>query len=503
MPPMRETSDALQKYGSHGVHRRRRDGSAVLQRRDGATSSKVAIIVVVTLIIVVSVTILSYIILRSIRKRHSSPRFIPMQALKRRWEAWNPYGGKGKNGYSAQAQQRSSSVPTLLGRDGRRSNRNSRLDLPDVELARSGGENGQGESGDVARHESVRSIMTLPAYSKSVRENERILGREGDRDGIDVVVEAPETEEMEEERREEEMESLYQIRVQRRRENAEREERRRERREARDRGDFATLNRLRQESRLRAEERSIHVGVSDASAMIAEHQSRSRERRVSSVSYGDLGVARHDGSRVRANSQESHRALLSDAASIGGASLARPWTGEGGGRNSLSVHHRDYSGSALSISDAEDGSEFGEAPPFGRAGSDFEVVSFHQAQSHSRGASRQLTPVGTRSRASSASTGGLAQIDTSAVIDDESGGREPPRYSATGEGGGFEEAPPYTSPIRERAPPPRPQHERAFSASGAPLLPGIERLPSIRIADPTPGQTPVDNVAGEERWDGR
>lgn len=440
-----------------------------LRRRDGSSSSKVAVIVVVSVVIAVSVGILAYIVARSVRKRHASSRFIPTKALKRRWEAWDPAGKNGMKRYSAQSAQRTSSVPTLLGRDGRRSNRGSRLDLPDVELGNNGdrGAGGVGGDGEVERHTSVRSIMTLPAYSRSVRENERILGREGERDGIDVVVEAPETEQMEEERREEEMESLYQIRVQRRQEIAEREERRRERREARERGDLVTLNRLRQESRLRAEERNLN----DAAAMIAEHQSRSRERRVSSVSYGDLGVARHDGSRVRANSQESNRGLLSDAASIGGASM-RPWNT----RDSLSVHHRDLSGSVLSVSD--DGSDFEIAPPFGRAGSDFEVVNLHQT--HSRSASRNLTPVGTRSRASSASTNGPPRIDTGVDVP------EPPSYSSTG---GFEDAPPYTSPIRERATEAQQRpgvHERAFSASGAPLLPGIERLPSIRIADPTP-----------------
>lgn len=456
--------------------RRSGDATSILQRRDGGASSQVAIIVVVSIVVVVSVCILLYVVARSIRKQTPSSRLIPTKVLKRRWEAWDPVGKKALKHYSAQSQQRNSSAPTLLGRDGRRSNRNSRLDLPDVEL---GGQSG-GAEGDVERHTSVRSIMTLPAYSRSVRENERILGREGERDGIDVVVEAPETEEMEEQRRDEEMESLYQIRVQRRTENAEREERRRERREARERGDLVTLNRLRQESRLRAEERT----VTDAAAMIAEHQSRSRERRVSSVSYGDLGVARHDGSRVRANSQESHRGLLSDAASIGGAS-SRPWTG----RDSLSVHHRDLSGSVLSISD--DGSDL-EAPPFGRAGSDFEVVNLHQT--HSRNASRNLTPIGTRSRASSAASGNSPPpIDTSSrnasVVSVPPDGPDPPTYDATG---GFEDAPPYTSPVRERASEAqqRPHaHERSFSSSGAPLLPGIERLPSIRIANPTPIDT--------------
>ena len=117
------------------------------------------------------------------------------------------------------------------------------------------------------------------------------------------MVEHPETAEEEEGRREEEMESLYQIRLQRRQEIADREARRQERRDARARGDQATLERLRQESTLRAQERDL----SGTAAMIAEHQSKSRERRVGSVSYAELGVARHDGTRIRANrSEEQH-----------------------------------------------------------------------------------------------------------------------------------------------------------------------------------------------------
>ena len=428
-----------------------------LRRRDGAPNSQVAIAVVVSVLIVLAASIFVYAFLRSLRKRGKSPKYLPAHFLKKRWNNWNPGSSNSNKVYNA---QRNSSAPTLLGQDGHRSNRASQLDLPDVELARA--ENGSGA--EVDRHTSVRSIMTLPAYSRSVRENERILGREGERAGIDVVVEAPETNEEEEERREEEMESLYQIRVQRRREATEREERRNERREARDRGDHVTLQRLRHESRLRAEERTIET----AAAMIAEHQSHSRERRVSSVSYAELGVARHDGSRVR-DSNDSYRPLLNDAASIGGGSM-RPWSTS----NSLSVHQRDPSaGSVLSLSD--DGSEL-DAPPFGRAGSDFEVVALNHP--HSRNGSRQLTPVGTRSRASSNSTNGPPPIDTSTEVPI---GEEPPSYS----GGGFEEAPPYTSPISERASQVQPtsQHDRAFSVDGAPLLPTIDRLPSIRIAE--------------------
>jgi len=55
----------------------------------------------------------------------------------------------------------------------------------------------------------------------------------------------------------------------------------------------------------------------------AEHDriKKERQRAVSSVSYADLGIARHDGTRLRANSHESEReGLLGDAASIAASS---------------------------------------------------------------------------------------------------------------------------------------------------------------------------------------
>lgn len=317
--------------------------------------------------------------------------------------------------------------------------------------------------------------MTLPPYSSAAREDERILGREGDRAGIDMVVELPENDDEAEERREEEMESLYQIRLQRRNEIADREERRRLRREARDRGDIATLATLRQESLLRAEQRQL----AGAQAMITEHQLRDRERRVSSVSYADLGVARHDGTRVRANSEESERPLLDSAASITGLSM-RHWSiGD-----SLSAHRRDRSTSSLmSASDMSDDA----FPPFGRAGGDFEAV----AMGNPRHASRIHTP--SRSRASS-NLSNATSVRPSLDVDlTDLPVTEPPSY----EGEGFEDAPPYTSPVQTRAPdlrmsvpPARPTS--TMSQTGAPQLPEIGRLPSIRIAEATPidGQRP-------------
>lgn len=360
-------------------------------------------------------------------------------------------------------------MPTLHLRGDDRSTRSS-AHLPDVEHDAHADDATVG----VDRHTSVRSVMTLPAYSRSVRDSELVLGREGERAGIDVVIEAPETVDEEEERRDQEMESLYQIRLQRRREIAEQEARRAARRDARARGDLVTLQALREDSLARA----ALGDITSATAMIADHQSRSRERRVSSVSYADLGVARHDGTRLRGNSTDSdHRPLLDSAASISGNTI-RPWvTGD-----SLSIHRRDRSGSsAMSVMTGSDVSDHElELPPFGRAGDHFEVV----AQRHSRNPSNTHTPSGHRSRASSFAR---PSIDTADLGDSSIPLQSPPAY----DGAGFEEAPPYASPVRDGAqdsPARFNQHvaNPVVSASGAPLLPEIGRLPSIRIAEATP-----------------
>lgn len=135
---------------------------------------------------------------------------------------------------------------------------------------------------------------------------------------MDMVVEYPETAEEQEARREEQMEALYQVRLQRRQEVAEREARRQERRDARARGDSARLGQIAQESRARSSRRretsSSNTSL-NAPAIISEHQSRERGRRISTVSYGEIGHVRHDGSRLRADSHDSdHHPLLQNAA---------------------------------------------------------------------------------------------------------------------------------------------------------------------------------------------
>ena len=178
--------------------------------------------------------------------------------------------------------------------------------------------------------------------------------------------------------------------------------------------------------------------------LIAEHQGAAgRERRVSSVQYGDLGVARHDGTRLRANSSESdNRPLLDSAASMSGQSgRSRAFS-----NNTLSTHYRNPSASSMmSVSSrASDDFEFPEATHTrsNETNDDFEVIPLSHNQSRSRSASRGATPVH------------MPSIDI-------------PRDDAPA----YEDPPNYESPVTTRAP----------------QLPTMERLPSIQITeDPTP-----------------
>ncbi|KAL8648113.1 MAG: hypothetical protein Q9226_006140 [Calogaya cf. arnoldii] len=248
------------------------------------------------------------------------------------------------------------------------------------------------------------------------------------------------------------MEELYQIRVTRRQENDERRERRLARRAAREAGDTARLEQLRIQSRLA--ESALRIGGSagssssslprDANTMLAEHQARaeSRERKISSVSYADLGLARHDGSRIRADSVESdHRPLLDSAASMASSrrsSFALPLPRFG-------RHHRNASTGSVLSTDSDLGQ--GMTP-----------ITSHRSGSGSD--PPILTP---------SATHGSNGSDR----EDVQPGENPPQYED-------EEAPPYTSPIR----------------SGAPQLPPLVNVPSIEVEIATPSNsvpaTPVE-----------
>lgn len=169
------------------------------------------------------------------------------------------------------------------------------------------------------RAASFRSVITLPSYIPTARQDEQVLGREGERGGIDVVVEFPTTADEEERQREEEMEALYQVRLARRRGNETREERRRARRATRECGEISTP-RENGENR-----RNTNVPGQSIEELRAIHErlKSSRQRAVSVVSYAELGVARHDGSRLNPGTTEIEQiGLLGDAASIS----ANPYT---------------------------------------------------------------------------------------------------------------------------------------------------------------------------------
>lgn len=307
----------------------------------------------------------------------------------------------------------------------------------------------------VDRHTSVRSVMTLPAYSEGPRPTEKLIGREGERGGIDTVIEFPETADEEEARRDGEMESLYQIRAARRQAQAEREERRRLRRELQGAGSSAALADLRRHDRIAGT-----VAAPAPAALVAQHEGRGRDRRVSAVSYADLGVARHDGSRVRANSNDSDRPLLQNAALPGGARLRSDTASSG---NTLRSYFRNISTVSLGLSDDEGTTVNGRS----RTNS-------------------ELTPwMSTRP---SQQTLGGGDVTDNMITSDQA----PPEYGdilldnehAERQAHITGEAPPYEEP----------------STSGAPKLPGMAPLPSIEITPFTPILNQEENEAQEIRW---
>ena len=309
------------------------------------------------------------------------------------------------------------------------------------------------QDGTVNRNTSVRSIMTLPPYHPAPLPSERLIAREGERAGVDTVVEFPETAEEEETQREEDMEALYQIRQARRRELEEREARREERRLAREQSDWARLEQMRLESQARARARAQSVASSTASlqapnsaTLFAEHTARasSRDRRVSSVSYAALGVARHDGSRIRADSVDSSddRPLLDSAASMGGRGSP-----DGSRRSSYA--------------------NLPNLPPQQQHRHQ-RNISASSAFSHDEDIA-QHTPVGSSGPASdrhgSDENHPRPLILTPESSEESSAQGRPPEYD-------LGEAPPYTSPTRAQG--------------DAPVLPPLQPVPSIEITGTTP-----------------
>ncbi|KAB8239628.1 uncharacterized protein BDW43DRAFT_258725 [Aspergillus alliaceus] len=268
-------------------------------RNDTAHRNNIFIICAACIVFVLALILMTYFTLRALRRMNCRPKYIPGKFLKDKWNRWHVGASYGQ-------------VPN----DGSSSNR----DESGSNSRPTQGPSEMNTNSTVRRETSIRSIITLPPYSSSPKPTEQVIAREGERGGMDVVVEFPETAEEEESRREERMEALYQVRQQRRQEIAEREARREERRDARARGDYIRLEQLRMESRTRVQSRSSANGSNStlSSALnLAEQPSRGRDRRISSVSYAELGYVRHDGSRMRTSSPDADsRPLLSNAATM-------------------------------------------------------------------------------------------------------------------------------------------------------------------------------------------
>ncbi|KAJ5681904.1 uncharacterized protein N7477_001844 [Penicillium maclennaniae] len=264
----------------------------------------IIIICVACILFVVASCVCSYFGARWLRQRHYNPKYIPGQFLKEKWKQWRP--GSASYGQVPNPRAPNADDTTYHGAGG----------APEMTTVNNVNNGNNGNNGGVQRETSVRSIMTLPPYSVSPKESEQVVAREGERAGMDMVVEFPETADEQEARREDQMESLYQLRLQRRQEMAEREARRQERHDARARGDTVRLEQLAAESRARNNARTANASNTSisATAVLAEQQSRERDRRISSVSYASIGHVRHDGSRLRADSHDSdHQPLLSNA----------------------------------------------------------------------------------------------------------------------------------------------------------------------------------------------
>ncbi|TVY27152.1 hypothetical protein LHYA1_G005269 [Lachnellula hyalina] len=399
--------------------------------------------------------LLLFFALRQTRRKHKNPKYIP-KPLKQVWQKWEPRSWSSHRRLP-DTNEHLEPISTIQSRASVNT-AGPTSTIPTTAATAAGG---------VDRNTSVRSVMTLPAYNPAPNSNEQVLGREGERGGIDVVVEQPETIDEEEAQREAEMEALYQVRLARRRENEEREERRQQRREARERGDTAALR----EIQARARAGNAASAGRSLEELRAEHErvKKERSRAVSSVSYADLGVARHDGTRLRASSIESEReGLLGDAASIAASSH---------------YHRRERSASSVISIDTNNSDFPSPGLPRARAESPLTRASTRQSQSE-----------------------GLAGSSPEMIEHEDVPPNSPPEYEnialETPHSEEYEGPPPgYTSPVAEQG------EGRAFFESrsgsgsrssrgvgGTPQLPSLRlsNLPSIQVDPSSPVVRSID-----------
>ncbi|RVD86282.1 uncharacterized protein DFL_004566 [Arthrobotrys flagrans] len=327
------------------------------------TSTQSGIVIAIVVIIgIIILGFLTYIILRSIRLRYKDPKYLPGSWLKKKWQNWDVVGYQAAGGNNS-SSSRSQNQARMLNRVAR-----SRANL---EANRA-----------LDRQNSVRSVITLPPYREMAEMDlERTIGREGEREGLDTIVQFPETAEEEEDRREERMQAMYELRLQRRAQRAAREARS-------GNGSVTTLGNERNNnengSSVSLTAMDMEAGGSGRTASeLTTAILNDRTRRLSEVSYGDVGYARHDGSRVRSTSTNRNNGTSSDSQPL----LADNATGGSTGRRSragsmlsLNTNVTDGRGSMDRRDSAEmltgadvsqarlppsyDGLDWGDAPPY-------------------------------------------------------------------------------------------------------------------------------------------
>ncbi|KAK6347223.1 hypothetical protein TWF696_007296 [Orbilia brochopaga] len=323
------------------------------------------VIAIVAIIGIIILSFLTYVILKSLRLRYKDPKYLPGSWLKKKWQNWDVMG------YHATPTGATSPAQARINRVAR-----SRAN---IEANRA-----------LDRQNSVRSVITLPPYREMAEMDlERTIGREGERAGVDTIVVFPETADEEEARREERMQAMYELRLQRRAQRAAREARNNS-----SGGSLGNNSANNSTSNMDPNATSVSLTAMDMEAGGSGRTAseltaailNDRTRRLSEVSYADVGYSRHDGSRIRSTSSNRNSAsnntaadsqpLLSDNASNTGqrrrshsGSMFSLNTNVSDGRGSMDRRDStelltggDIGGQRLPPS--YDGLDWGDAPPY-------------------------------------------------------------------------------------------------------------------------------------------
>ena len=254
----------------------------------------------------------------------------------------------------------------------------------------------------IARSTSERSVLTLPAYTSSARPTERIVGREGERAGVDVVLEYPVTAEEAESRRQEEIASLYNIRLARQAEREAREEHAEEqqRRTQPYRQSGSSMLDVTTPSQTQIRNSTGNESTS-SETLLANHQAAllNSERRTSSVAYSCVGVAHHDGTRIHNTNGDAGSTIAGDADADGRSTADMPLLGSAASMGGAGGRHSRRISDISMVSMISRGSAAGSANPIPdittpgstqRSGSGFRTSS--NGSTSANGAATIFTP---------------------------------------------------------------------------------------------------------------